>query len=223
MKTIGVILTSHKALGDTGRETGFHLAEMTHAASMFEEQGYEVEFLSVAGGEPPMDAVKRDDATNAAFLDSEQQMEKIRNTKPVAEAKAEDYAALYFPGGHGTMWDFPENKDIQELVRTVYENGGVIAAVCHGPAAFVNVKLSNGEYLVDGKSVNCFTDEEEEQVNLHEVVPFLLESKLRERGANFEKSGMFEEHVAIDERLVTGQNPMSVKAVSEALMELLED
>ncbi|WP_198555220.1 type 1 glutamine amidotransferase domain-containing protein [Siphonobacter sp. SORGH_AS_0500] len=120
------------------------------------------------------------------------------------------------------MWDFPENEALAAIGRKIYENGGVVSAVCHGPSALVNVTLSNGNYLVDGKKVNAFTNEEEVAVKLDKVVPFLLEEKLKERGALFEKSGLWQPHVTVDQRLVTGQNPQSAKGVGEAVLAELE-
>lgn len=128
------------------------------------------------------------------------------------------YAANYYAGGHGTMWDFPENEAIAALAARIYESNGMIGAVCHGPAGLVNLKLSDGKYLVEGKKVNAFTNEEETAVKLENVLPFLLESKLIEREARFEKSGLWQLHVTVDGRLVTGQNPASAKGVGEAVL-----
>lgn len=128
-----------------------------------------------------------------------------------------------FAGGHGTMWDFADNTELAKITADIYENGGVVGAVCHGPAGLVNVKLSNGKYLVDGKKINAFTNEEETAVKLEKVVPFLLESKLIERGAKFEKSGLWQPHVTVDQRVVTGQNPQSAKGVGEAILTELKN
>lgn len=132
------------------------------------------------------------------------------------------YAAIFYAGGHGTMWDFPDNTELQNIARKIYENNGIVSAVCHGPSALVNLKLSNGKYLVEGKKVNAFTNEEETAVKLENVVPFLLEDKLKERGAIFEKSGLWQNHVVADERLITGQNPQSAKSVGEEILKQLK-
>ena len=121
------------------------------------------------------------------------------------------------------MWDFPNNKKLAKIAAKIYENDGIVAAVCHGPSALVNIKLSNGEYLVDGKTVSVFTNEEEANVELKNVVPFSLEDKLIERGATVDKAAMWQEKVSVDERLVTGQNPASAKLTAEKIVELLED
>jgi putative intracellular protease/amidase len=135
-----------------------------------------------------------------------------------SEVKAEDYSAILYAGGHGTMWDFADNTELANIATKIYENNGVVSAVCHGPAGLVNIKLSNGKYLVDGKKINSFTNEEEIAVGLEKVVPFMLETKLIERGAKFEKSGLWQNHVVIDQRVVTGQNPASAKSVGEATL-----
>ena len=121
------------------------------------------------------------------------------------------------------MWDFPNNKKLAKIAAKIYENDGIVAAVCHGPSALVNIKLSNGNYLVEGKTVSVFTNEEEANVKLENVVPFLLEDKLIERGATVDKATMWQEKVSVDKRLVTGQNPASAKLAAEKIVELLED
>ncbi|RUT08584.1 hypothetical protein DSM106972_017520 [Dulcicalothrix desertica PCC 7102] len=125
-------------------------------------------------------------------------MAKIQDTLAPAEVKPNDYQAIFFAGGHGVMWDLPDNKPLQQLTASMYERGALVGAVCHGPAALVNVKLSNGEYLVKGKTVAAFTNEEEEAVGLTKVMPFLLESKLIARGAKHAKAPNFQSHVVVN-------------------------
>ncbi len=221
-KRVAIVLTNHAQLGDTGKPTGFYLSEATHPYEVFHKAGYEIDFLSPKGGEAPMDGVDRTDPVNAAFLDDEALVARTKSTTPIAKAMSVPYDAVFFAGGHGTMWDFPSDAGVQELIRAVYERGGVVAAVCHGPAALVNARLSGGAYLVAGKEVSAFTDEEETAVALESVVPFALESKLRTRGARFVEAPNFEKKVAVSERLVTGQNPASATGVAEAVVELLE-
>jgi len=136
---------------------------------------------------------------------------------------AGEYDAILFAGGHGTMWDFPADEELARITRTIYENGGVVAAVCHGPAALVNVTLSNGAHLVDGKQVSAFTNEEETAVGLMEVVPFALETALVQRGARFTKAPNFAEHAVADQRLVTGQNPASATKVANLVLQELQN
>ncbi|HEY1057038.1 MAG TPA: type 1 glutamine amidotransferase domain-containing protein, partial [Emticicia sp.] len=135
--------------------------------------------------------------------------------------KPNEYAAIFYAGGHGAMWDFADNKALADIAARIYENKGIVGAVCHGPAGLVNIQLSDGKYLVDGKRINAFTNEEETAVGLEKVVPFALETQLIERGAKFEKSGLWQSHVAVDSRVVTGQNPQSAKAVGEAILKEL--
>ncbi len=223
MKKILFVLTSHSERGGAGVPTGFHMSEASHPWKVLHEAGYEIDFVSPKGGVAPIDAFDLSDETNKEFWESDEYQLKIKNTMKPSEVDSSKYSAIHFVGGHGTMWDFPENEDLQKIGREIYENGGVVSAVCHGPAALVNLKMSNGNYLVDGKKVNSFTDAEEKKIGLENVVPFLLESKLRERGAKFEKSDLWQEHVEVDERLVTGQNPASAKKVGEEVLNLLNE
>lgn len=216
------VLTSHDALGNTGEKTGFHLAEVAQPWDLLREAGFEIDFASPKGGKAPMDpgSLDRDDKINAKLLDDKDAGKKLENTLKVSEVKPDDYEAVYFPGGHGTMWDFPE-AEVGKLAAQAYDAGKIVAAVCHGPAAFVNAKRSNGEPLVSGKRLSAFTDEEEKAVEKDGVVPFLLASRLKELGATHEKAENFKKSVSVDERLVTGQNPASARGVGEELLALI--
>ncbi|MEO3976562.1 type 1 glutamine amidotransferase domain-containing protein [Streptomyces sp. CAU 1734] len=220
-KKILFALTSHGTLGDTGRKTGYYVPEVAHPAAVFRRAGYEVEYVSVQGGAAPRDGVNPDDTVVADFLADPATAEALRATPTAAEIDAGAYDAIYYAGGHGTMWDFPEATGLADVARAIYERGGVVAAVCHGPAALVNLRLSDGSHLVDGKQVSSFTDEEEDAVGLTGVVPFLLESKLTERGAKFTRAPKFAAHAVADSRLVTGQNPASAARVAELVVEQL--
>lgn len=215
------VLTSHGELGDTGRKTGFYLPELTHPLAVLREAGYDFDLASPVGGEPPMDGVKREDPLNAAFLDAPEMMARVRETIPLDQVNLDDYVGVLFVGGHGTMWDFPGNPSVARVAAGIFEAGGVVAAVCHGPSALVDVRLSDGSYLVAGKEVATFTNEEEEAVGLSAVVPFLLESRLAEQGAIIKKAPKFQAMVAVADRLVTGQNPASAKGVGEAMAQAL--
>ena len=221
MNKILIALTSHDQLGTTGRKTGFYLPEAAHPYAVFSAAGYTVDFVSPQGGEPPMDGINRDDAVQQAFLENPTVMAKGGNTFCPADVNPLDYEAIFYAGGHGVMWDFPQNSGLAQIASAIYENGGVVAAVCHGPAALVNIKRSDGTYLVAGKTVSTFTNEEEAAVGLSEVVPFLLESLLRERGAHISKTANFQPHTAVSERLVTGQNPASAAPVAEHVLAVL--
>lgn len=222
-KKILFVVTSHDKKGNTGEPTGYYLAEVSHPWEVLFKAGYEIDFVSPKGGTPPVDGFNLNDPTNKEFWENKEYKNKIENSLKPSEIKTEDYAAIFFAGGHGTMWDFADNTELAKITADIYEKGGVVGAVCHGPAGLVNVKLNNGKYLVDGKKINAFTNEEETAVKLEKVVPFLLESKLIERGAKFEKSGLWQPHVTVDQRVVTGQNPQSAKGVGEAILTELKN
>lgn len=221
MNKIAIVLTNHGALGDTGRKTGFYLSEAAHPYAVFTKAGYEVDFISPQGGEPPMDGVDLDDPQQKAFLEDAVVQAKLRSTLRPEEVDPAAYDAIFYAGGHGVMWDFPQNEGLAQIAAAIYEQNGVVAAVCHGPAALVNIRLSNGAYLVDGKQVSSFTNEEEAAVGLTDVVPFLLETALKERGAQMTKAPNFQAHTAVSTRLVTGQNPASATPVAEQVVATL--
>ncbi len=216
-----IVLTSHDTLGNTGKETGFYLPEVSHPVAVFDRAGLTVEYVSPQGGKAPMIGIDRADPLNAAFLDNPEKMAQVENTLHPTQVNPSEYAAIFYAGGHGTMWDFPDNEDLTHLAANIYEQGGIVGAVCHGPAGLVNIQLSNGNYLVAGKVVSGFTNEEEKAVGLAEVVPFLLEEKLIERGATVDKAPNFQAKVAVSDRLVTGQNPASATDVAEQMVMLL--
>ncbi|MER6026451.1 type 1 glutamine amidotransferase domain-containing protein [Streptomyces sp. NPDC001851] len=214
-------LTSHGELGDTGRSTGFYVPEAAHPYEVFTKAGYQVDFVSVRGGSSPLDGVAPDDEDAARFLADPAVAAKLADTPTADRLDPADYAAVYFVGGHGTMWDFPDATELTAFAAAVYERGGVVAAVCHGPSALVNLRLSDGTHLVDGKEVAVFTNAEEESVELAEVVPFLLQTRLTERGATVRTGPMWAENTVADGRLVTGQNPASAARVAELTVGIL--
>lgn len=216
-----MVLSSHKKLGNTGKETGYYLSEVTHAYEVFEAANFEITFVSPQGGTPPVDGFDLTDPINKKYWENEAFQSKLQATKKPDDIQPLDYHIIYYAGGHGTMWDFPKNKKLSKIATKIYENNGVIAAVCHGPSALVNIKLSDGSYLVDGKNVSAFTNEEEEAVELTKVVPFLLETTLKERGAIIVKTDQWKEQVSVDERLVTGQNPASAKLTAQEAVKLI--
>lgn len=220
-KPVLIVLTSHGTKGKTGKPTGFYLSELTHPLAVFDAAGIPVELASIKGGEPPVDGVNLDDATNAKYWKDEQFRQRIRTTLPLADARPERYSAVFYAGGHGAMWDFPDSPAVQQVTRKIFEQGGVVAAVCHGPAALVNVTLSNGDHLVKGKQVSAFTDEEERAVEQADVVPFMLASRLAEHGALHQPAPNWTAKVVVDGRLVTGQNPQSATGVGEKVRDLL--
>ncbi|HSC52038.1 MAG TPA: type 1 glutamine amidotransferase domain-containing protein [Phnomibacter sp.] len=222
MKKILFVVTSHDKKGSTGEPTGFYLSEVSHPWEVLHNAGYEIDFVSPQGGKAPVDGFNLEDAVNKQFWEDEKYRTKIEHTKKPAEVNPNEYVAIFYAGGHGAMWDFADNAALAKIAQTIYENNGIVGAVCHGPAGLVNIKLGNGKYLVDGKKINAFTNEEEVAVKLENVVPFALETRLIERGAIFEKSGLWQLHVTTDQRVVTGQNPQSAKAVGEAILNQLK-
>lgn len=217
-----VVLTSHAQMGDTGKPTGFFLGELTHPLEVFEKAGVPVELASIQGGEPPVDGLDLEDKINARYWNNPEFRAKLSVTKKLSDLNPADYSAVFFSGGHGTMWDFPDDAAVQKFARELYEAGSPVGAVCHGPAALVNVKLSDGSYLVAGKEVSAFTNSEEEKVGLTKVVPFLLATKLEERGAKHTAAPDFEKQVVADGNLVTGQNPASAAGVAEKMARMLK-
>jgi putative intracellular protease/amidase len=217
-KKVLFVVTSHGTKGSTGQPTGYYLSEVAHPWEVLVHAGYQVDFVSPKGGKAPVDGLNLDDPTNRKFWEDKVYRSKVENTLKPSEVNPNDYVAVHYAGGHGTMWDFADNLELAGIAAKIYENNGVVSAVCHGPAGLVNIKLNTGRYLVEGKKVNAFTNEEESAVGLEKIVPFLLESKLIERGAIFEKSGLWQAHVTVDQRLVTGQNPASARGVGEALL-----
>jgi putative intracellular protease/amidase len=227
-KRVLIILTSHGELGDTGKPTGFHWEEMTTPYWRLRDAGYAVGFASPQGGEPPADpkSAAEDGRPESVqrFMDDAEAMQALKSSRKVAEVNSADYAAIYLPGGHGTMWDLAQTNAVGGLVARSYEEGAVIGAICHGPAGLVGATLSSGKPLVQGKRVNSFTDAEERKVGLDEVVPYLLESRLRSLGAEFEgNEEPFGPHVVRDGRLVTGQNPASAEKLAEELIAAIRE
>jgi putative intracellular protease/amidase len=221
IKPVLFVLTSHGTKGDTAEPTGYFLAEVTHPLAELEAAGIRVEFASIQGGEPPVDGLDLEDATNVRYWNDDQFRDAVRHTRRLRDVDASDYSAIFFAGGHGTMWDFPTSPDVQRLTREIYENNGPVGAVCHGPSALVNVTLSDGSHLVDGKRISAFTDSEERAVKLDSVVPFLLASELNRRGAKHQPAPDWTSQVIVDGRLVTGQNPQSASEVGKALRDML--
>ncbi|MDR7131620.1 putative intracellular protease/amidase [Algoriphagus sp. 4150] len=215
------VVTSTASFESTGKKTGYELTELSQAYYVFVANGFEVDVASPLGGEPPMVRDDEDmEVYDYAFLNDTLAQRKIKDTLPMDSVRMDEYVAIYFVGGKGTMFDFPENKYIQEAIRISNEQGKIIGAVCHGPAAFVNVKLADGTPYLKGRTVSSFTNREELFLikNARVVFPFLLQDKLIENGASFSEGAMYLENVITDGNLITGQNPWSTWAVAEAMI-----
>ncbi|QEM13396.1 type 1 glutamine amidotransferase domain-containing protein [Mucilaginibacter rubeus] len=219
-KRILFVVSSASVIGPHNRATGNLLTEVANPYQTFKKQGYDIDVYSVNGGEAPIDMVELDDELNVAFLNGEG-ADAMRNTKKIDQVSIAGYDAVFVPGGLAPVVDMPENVAVQNILSGMYEKGGVVSAVCHGPVALINVKLNNGSYLIDGKNVTGFSKAEEENY-AKEDVPFELEDALKQRGANYSATAPWQAYVVTDGRLVTGQNPASAKGVAESVIKILE-
>jgi len=225
-KKVLFVLTSHDQLGDTGEKTGFWLEEFAAPYYNLLDKGVKITVASPKGGKAPIDPRSKSessqtDATNRFNKDKAAQ-EIVNNTVKLQDVKAEDFDAVFYPGGHGPLWDLAENKTSIALIESFNKQNKPMAFVCHAPAALKNVKNENGEPLVKGKNVTGFTNTEEEAVQLTNVVPFLLEDMLKENGGIYSKAANWNVNVVEDGNLITGQNPASSNKVAEKLYKLLE-
>ena len=219
-----VVVTSTDSIGNSGKRTGYELTELSRAYYVFLANGFEVDIASPLGGEPPV-IIDGDDmkAYDYAFLNDSIAQSKVAHSIAIKDVNPKDYQAIYFAGGKGTMFDFPENKHIQSIVREYYESEKVVGAVCHGPAALIHVTLTNGKSILANRTISSFTNEEELFLipDAKEIFPFLLQDKLIENGAQFNEGPMYLNTVTKDGLLVTGQNPWSTWDVAESMIELL--
>lgn len=220
-----IVLTSHDQLGDTGKKTGFWLEEFAAPYYVFKDAGASITLASPKGGQPPLDPKSdlpenQTDLTKRFRTDRAAQAE-LAGTKRLADMSADDFDAVFYPGGHGPMWDMPDNKTSIALIEAFVKADKPVGAVCHAPAAFINVRGKDGDYLVKGKRVTGFTNTEEAAVGLDHVVPFLLEDRLKDRGGRYSKAADWAPYVVIDGLLVTGQNPASSGPGAKALLKLL--
>lgn len=220
-----MVVTSHGQLGDAGQPTGFWLSELAHPFFMLHDSGIAVDIVSIKGGEAVIDPRSKDedDPDNRRFLADGELMGILNEAPPLRERDTADYQGILFVGGHGAMWDFPDDPAVKRAAAQMYEAGKVVAAVCHGAAALVNVTLSDGRYLIAGRQLTAFSDAEESLVELQQTVPFALQTRLAERGAKFVAASPWEEHVVVDGNLITGQNPQSAKSVGIAVVKYLKE
>lgn len=216
------VLTSHNKLGSTGKPTGFWIEEFATPYYYFTDKGYEVVVATPNGGQAPIDPKSNEpsfqtEATKRYFKDAATQ-KVLATTKKLSALKHSDFVAVFYPGGHGPMWDLANDKNSIRLIQQFYESKKPVAFVCHGPAALVNVKDKSGNYLVNGKKITSFCNTEEDAVQLSKIVPFPLESKLKERGAIYVKGADWSSFAIEDGNLITGQNPQSSELVAEKLL-----
>lgn len=217
------ILTSHDALGDTGKPTGFYWEELAAPYWILSDAGWQVELASIAGGRPPADpsSEEGDAMTDEVrrFQADDAAMNRLANTEKVEDVQVDGCDIVFLPGGHGTMWDLPKSKPLGDLLRTAWEKGAVVGAVCHGPAGLLAARLSSGDPLVKGRRVAGFANSEEDAVGLSDAVPFMLEDELKAQGAQHEKGPDWQSFAIADGKLVTGQNPQSSAEVARLMLQ----
>ncbi len=228
-----VIVTNTDEFKNAGYRTGLWLSELTHFLDVVEESGYETDIASPEGGKIPLDpesliisdiadTVGIGNAVSKRYEDRTF-MNRLTNTMDLTDIRVQDYDAIYLTGGHGVMFDFPENDRLSELIARFYDNDRIVSSVCHGPSGLLNVKLQNGEYLLNNKNVTGFSWNEEKMAKRDHAVPFNLEEELKQRGATFTTAKLpFGGHVVEDDRLITGQNPKSAKQVGESVVKKLK-
>ena len=226
MKKVLFVLTSHEYLGNTGEKTGFWIEEFAAPYYMLKEEGIEITLASPKGGQPPIDPKSNEPdfqtPTTVRFNEDRETQEVLSNTVKLETANQRDFDAVFYPGGHGPMWDLAEDKNSIALIEDFYNNNKTVAAVCHAPAVFKNTKNTDGTPLVKGKKVTGFTNGEEDAVQLTSVVPFLIEDMMKENGAIYSKKADWNPYAVEDGLLITGQNPASSVLVAEILLKRLK-
>ncbi|HWW03672.1 type 1 glutamine amidotransferase domain-containing protein [Collimonas sp.] len=220
-----MVLTSHDQLGDTGKKTGFWLEEFAAPYYAFLDAGADITLASPHGGQPPLDPKSDEpdaqtEATDRFRKDSVAQA-ALAATIKLSTAQAKDYDAVFYPGGHGPLWDLAEDKDSIALIETMHAAGKPVSAVCHAPGVLRHARAADGTPLVKGKKVTGFSDSEEAAVQLTDIVPFLVEAELKRLGGNYSKGADWSSYAVVDGNLITGQNPASSVAVAELVLKLL--
>ncbi|ATG73401.1 type 1 glutamine amidotransferase domain-containing protein [Zobellella denitrificans] len=220
-----VVVTSVEKYPNLNRATGLWLGEAVHFVSRMEEAGYQVDYVSPRGGYTPIDphSLAMADELDWRWYQNKAFMNRLGATLSPAEVDPDDYVAIYYAGGHGVIWDFPDNESLQLIGQRIYESGGIVSSVCHGAAGLFNIRLSDGSLLIKGKEVTGFSNEEEKLAELDRFVPFLTEDELVKRGALYQKAEAPWLPLAVsDQRLITGQNPASGGPVAELVLLELE-
>ena len=225
---IAIIATSHALMGGTGEPTGVSLEEFTTPYYAFVNEGADVDVFSIAGGKVPIDprSLKpKGEAEESVerYLSDASAQASLASTEPVTEIDVSDYDAVFLPGGHGTMWDFPENKGLSNVVASALGSGRVVGAVCHGPAGLISAKYPDGTPVVRGKKIAGFSNSEEDAAGHTATVPFLRERRLKELGADYQAGPDFKPFAVRDGLLVTGQNPASAQATVDHMIEALKE
>lgn len=221
-----MVITSHAALGGTGRETGFWLEELAAPYYVFKDAGAEVTLASPKGGRPPMDPGSAEEGAQTPatrrFLADREAQALLGSTARLSGVKAGDYDAVFYPGGHGPLWDLASDADSLRMAEEAYATGKPLGAVCHGPAALVRARKPDGSPLVAGLAVTSFSNSEEKAVGLEEAVPFSIEDEFRRQGALYSKGPDFAAYAKADRKVVTGQNPASSEEAARLMLEMLK-
>jgi putative intracellular protease/amidase len=222
MKHILFIVTNANIVGTSNIKTGYEFSEVADPYFEFIKAGYTVDFASVLGGLPPEDGYDENNSISKLFRNSSG-FKRLNFSHKLENVDFDAYDTIFFPGGLGPMVDLFDNKLVKKIIAEAYENGKIISSVCHGPVVLLNVKLSNGKLLLDGKKITSFTEAEEgiKKHYIKEVIPFMLDNELKSQGAYFSNKNPFENNVIIDDKIITGQNPASASAVAKAVIEKL--
>ncbi|WP_024626084.1 type 1 glutamine amidotransferase domain-containing protein [Lactiplantibacillus fabifermentans] len=225
MTKVLVVVTNNHRFGDQKRATGLWLSESVHFHAVMAAHQIDVDYMSPRGGYVPLDPgslADMDDTTWQFYDDEKFRNQYLAKTLAPADVNPADYAAIYFAGGHGVLWDFPNNPDLAKVADAIHQNGGITAAVCHGVVGLLGLHATDGTELIAGKHVAGFSNEEEAINQLTDAVPFLTEDALIKAGGQYTSAQAYTEHVVVDGKLVTGQNPQSAKGVADAVVKLLQ-
>ncbi|MEM8844038.1 MAG: type 1 glutamine amidotransferase domain-containing protein [Pseudomonadota bacterium] len=224
--TVLIVLTSHDQLGDSGEKTGFWLEEFTTPYYTFLDAGISITLASPMGGLPPIDprslASNSQTESTKRFLADDKARDQLANTNKLSAVSADNFDAIFYPGGHGPLWDLVTDKNSIDLIESFWSQGKPVSAVCHAPAVLLHARNQDGQLIIKDKNVTGFTNSEEDAVGLTDSVPLLLETELSHSGASFSSTNDFEAHIVTDGNLITGQNPASSAGVANALIELLK-
>lgn len=226
MTKVLVVLTNHQKFDTINRATGLWLSEATHFVNVMKNNNVGVDYVSPKGGYLPvdpgsMDSSQYDEINHRFYDDAEFRNRALGASLKPSEVQAANYDAIYFAGGHGTVWDFPNNTELGLIAKQIYDNGGIISAVCHGVVGLLSIEGDNGKFI-NGKNLTGFTNEEEKINELTNDVPFLAEDALKDAGAHHNAAAPYTKNVVVDGRLITGQNPQSAQGVGEALIDALK-
>ncbi|MCR6514417.1 type 1 glutamine amidotransferase domain-containing protein [Clostridium sp. LY3-2] len=226
MKKVLVVVTNVSKYENADVPTGLWLGEAVHFVDVMEKAGYTIDYVSPKGGYTPIDphSLEKDfmGPVDWKYYTDMSFMNKLGNTLSADSINPDDYEVIYYTGGHGVIWDFPNDTNLQGISRKIYENGGIVSAVCHGLGGLLNIKLSNGKNLIDGIKLTGFSNSEEKAVGLDKLVPYLTETELKNRGASYVKGADWSEFSVSDNRVITGQNPASGAAVAREVLKVLK-